>query len=114
MEHARDTNVIELAGYRDETVTPVIRKSGRRRGKRINLSKAKACIQRPGHEQEIADVVNVSVSGALLICSAVFSVGEWVRVAVPYTIGGSNIFQPARIVRIDRSDTVLGYGIEYV
>jgi len=86
----------------------------RRRHKRLPLSKAKACIEKPGDEPEIADVVDVSRTGACLRTTKIYPVGCWIRVSCPYMIGGSNIFQSARVVRVKEVSGLHEYGIEYV
>jgi len=109
-----EPDLVPVGGFHDNDFYRPTERQERRKNKRINLPNAKACIERPGAERDIVDVVNVSVSGALLISQVKYSLGDWIRIAIPYTIGGSNIFQSARIVRISHKNPYFAYGVEYV
>jgi hypothetical protein len=109
-----EPDLVSISGFHEADLYRATQRQERRKNKRINLPNAKACIERPGMERDIVEVVNVSVSGALLISKVRYSLGDWIRIAIPYTIGGSNIFQSARIVRICDSDQHFAYGVEYV
>jgi hypothetical protein len=109
-----EPDLVPVGAFHEADLYRPAQRHERRKNKRINLPNAKACIERPGAERDIVDVVNVSVSGALLISKVAYSLGDWIRIAIPYTIGGSNIFQSARIVRISHKDPYFAYGVEYV
>ena len=119
---AVDKNLIPLA---EESRVPIavpapdrraVPRNGaeRRKSKRLKLPNAKACIERPGEDTEVVDVVNVSRGGASFFSNACYPIGAWIRISVPYTIGGSNIFQQARVVRMTMDGKGRNYGVEYV
>ena len=110
----QEPDLVPVASMHESDLFRPAPRGERRRHKRLNLSKAKACIEKPGNEPDIVDVVNVSRGGACVRTASVYSMGSWIRVACPYTIGGSNIFQSARIVRITVGESSREYGIEYV
>jgi len=110
----KEPNLVPIASMdHNELFRPVAR-GERRRHKRVNLSRAKACIEKPGSDPDVVDVDNVSLGGACVRSATYYPIGSWVRVACPYTIGGSNIFQSARIVRTGIVDGGHEYGLEYV
>ena len=109
-----DPDLVPLASMSDVELFRPPQRGERRRYKRFNLPKAKACIEQPESDRVVADVVDVSKGGACIRTQAVYSLGAWIRISVPYTIGGHNIFQSARVVRSIMSDFEHEYGIEYV
>lgn len=111
---AVDPNLVSVGSMQDADFLRPAPRAERRRHKRVNLPTAKACIERPGSNPDVTDVVNVSRSGACVRSSTFYPMGSWIRIACPYTIGGSNIFQSGRIVRISTFGNVREYGIEYV
>jgi PilZ domain len=113
-ESAPDPNVLPLASLIDRELYRPTGRSERRRSKRLNLNKARACIERPGSKPDIANVVNISRGGACVRSASVYALGDWIRIACPYTIGGSNIFQQGRIVRVTTEKLYREYGVEYV
>jgi endogenous inhibitor of DNA gyrase (YacG/DUF329 family) len=116
LDHPVETepDLVPLASMCDQELFRLPQKIERRRHKRLNLSKAKACIEQPLHGKVIAEVVNVSKSGACIRTEANYDLGSWVRIAVPYTIGGHNIFQSGRVTRVSSAGSRHEYGIEYV
>lgn len=70
-----------------------------RRHPRIPLRNARACITRPGKEDDVVDVHDLSRGGVRFSSFTNYQVGTWVRVAVPFTEGATNIFVEGRIVR---------------
>ena len=74
-----------------------------RRSARIQLKGAKACVETPVRGTDIVVVVNMSKGGLCFVSSKRYERGDWMKVAVPYTPGGNNIFVPAEIVRVHKS-----------
>jgi len=109
-----DPDLVPMGSIYDAELFRPAPRAERRRHKRVNLSKAKGCIERPGTEPDIVEVVNVSRSGACVRSSTFYPIGSWIRVACPYTIGGSNIFQSARVIRISSFAAIREYGLEYL
>jgi hypothetical protein len=73
-----------------------------------------ACVCEPGSE-EIVGVVNMSREGLCFRSRREYVPDTWVRVAVPYMRGGSNIFQISRIAwRRDINAWEREYGISYL
>jgi PilZ domain len=112
--YAKDPNLVSIASVQDHEFYRPARKLERRRSKRLSLSKAKACIERSGAGPDLSIVENVSRGGACVRSARRYALGDWIRIACPYTIGGTNIFQPARIVRVVPGKLYCEYGIEYV
>jgi len=110
----RDPNLVAMAAMHDADFYKPAPRRERRRHKRVPLSKAKACIERVCAEPDIIDVVNVSKGGTCVRTMNFYAIGSRIRIACPYTIAGSNIFQSARIVRATTMDEFREYGIEYV
>jgi hypothetical protein len=93
---------------------PPARVVNKRKHVRIGISRAKACIQRPEAHDQTVELINVSRGGACFRTEAVLPLGTWVRIAAPFTVGSSNIFVAARIVRIGKEDEwTREYGVEY-
>lgn len=111
---ADDPDLVPLASLQNVDMFRPAPRGERRRHKRVRLAKAKACIELPGTERDIIDIVDVSRGGACVRSTHFYPMGSWIRIACPYTIGGSNIFQPARIVRVIVGDNFKEYGVEYV
>ena len=109
-----DPNLVPIASLQDADLFRPSPRAERRRHKRVSLPKAKACIELPGTERDIIDIIDVSRGGACVRSANSYPIGSWIRIACPYTIGGSNIFQSARIVRVTVGDSIREYGIEYV
>jgi hypothetical protein len=75
---------------------------------------ASACVCEPGSE-DLVSVVNMSRQGLCFRSRREYVPDTWVRVAAPYTRGGSNIFQISRIVwkrKIDAKEKE--YGVSYL
>jgi len=76
--------------------------------------KASACVCEPGNEN-VVSVVNMSREGLCFRSSREYVPDTWVRVAAPYTRGGSNIFQISRIVwKRDINAKEREYGVDYL
>jgi hypothetical protein len=75
--------------------------------------KMTACIMQPGSET-LVDVVNVSREGLCFRSAREFAANTLVRVAAPYTAGGSNIFVIGRITWSRAAENAHEYGINYV
>jgi hypothetical protein len=74
-----------------------------RRSARVQLKGAKACVETPVRGTDVVLVVNMSKGGLRFVSSKRYEFGDWMKVAVPYTPGGNNIFVPAEIVRVLKS-----------
>ena len=99
VRHSRQpVSVLPLAGY-IEPLQPKPRTKNERKSARIQLKGAKACVQTPVRGTDIVLVVNMSRGGLRFVSSKRYERGDWMKVAVPYTAGGNNIFVPAEIVR---------------
>jgi len=85
-----------------------------RRHRRVSMPKAKACVQRPDGSEEFVDLVDVSRGGASFHSEKVYALGSWIGIAAPCTVGGSNIFIRARVVRARKANVGREYGVEYV
>jgi len=76
--------------------------------------KASACVCEPGNE-EVVSVVNMSREGLCFRSRREYVPDTWVRIAVPYMRGGSNIFQISRIAwKRDVNSREKEYGISYL
>jgi hypothetical protein len=93
---------------------PAVRTGERRRSARITLRQAKVCIELPDGHQEIVELLNVSRGGVGFRSDKAYPLTAWVRVAAPFTPGSTNLFVPARIVRISRDAVGRIYGAEYI
>lgn len=80
-------------------VCPESRAEARRRRFRICPKNMKACIRLKG-ASNIADVMDYSRTGVRVMTTVLYQLGAIVEVAVDYTVGGTNIFQPARIATL--------------
>lgn len=86
----------------------------RRKHRRIASRNGKAAILCSG-KQQIVEMLNVSRGGLYIRTNARYAVGIFVQVAVHYVEGANNIFQPARIARVNLAPTSTlpgEYGIE--
>jgi PilZ domain len=97
-----------------ETHVPVMRVKNQRKHRRITMPRAKACVKSPNADEEFVDLVDVSRGGAAFRSERVYSLGCWIRIAAPCTVGASNIFVLARVVRACRANQGREYGVEYV
>lgn len=87
-----------------------------RKHRRISPRRAQACIKIEGKPDEIVSVVDFSRGGIRFMSTVDYQPMTRVEVAVPYTIGGANIFVPATIVRVilrARAATPGDYACEY-
>ncbi len=81
----------------------------KRRYKRFEV-KCKAAIRYGGLEDDIVDIVDMSKRGLRFYSSKLYVAGSLLQVAVPYTLGGNNIFSSARILRLHRRPTPQSMG----
>ncbi len=74
-----------------------------------------SCIQTPG-EQQLVRTVDISRGGLRFQSTREYNRHAWVQAAVPFTVGGANIFVPARIVwsAVFPGDRAAHYGAKYV
>ena len=73
-----------------------------------------ACVCEPGSEQ-VVSVVNMSREGLCFRSRREYVPDTWVRVAVPYMRGGSNIFQISRVAwKRDINGQEREYGVSYL
>lgn len=75
--------------------------------------KMTACITQPGSET-LVDVVNVSREGLCFRSAREFAPNTLVRVAAPFTPGGSNIFVIGRVTWSRATENGSEYGINYL
>jgi hypothetical protein len=78
---------------------------------RVNM---KACISKPGSDDDIVHTMNVSRGGVAVRSERVYATESWIQLAVPYTPAAANIFVPARIVWRGDLEGAHQYGIKYV
>lgn len=76
--------------------------------------KMKACISKPGLDDDIVNTINVSRGGVAVRSERVYATESWIQLAVPYTPAAANIFVPARIVWRGDLEGAHQYGIKYV
>jgi hypothetical protein len=74
-----------------------------RKNARVQLKGATACVETPVRGADVVRVINMSKSGLRFVSTKRYECGDWMKVAVPYTPGGNNIFVPAEIVRVLKS-----------
>jgi hypothetical protein len=102
------------------TETPAARRqrtvNDRKHG-RVQMRNIKACVHRPGFEDDIVTVTNLSRGGIGFTSPINYFAGTRIEVAVPYTEGAANVFTPAKIVRVrcrPTADIPGEFGLEYV
>ena len=78
------------------------------------MARAKACVKGPHSDEEFVELLDVSRGGAAFRSEKVYSLGCWIRIAAPCTVGAGNIFVVARVVRASRAERGREYGVEYV
>lgn len=81
---------------------PEPRRKDKRRHSRVSMSNSKVCVKNERGESVVAEIINLSRGGVYFQSSAEFAVGSLVSVATHYIEGGLNIFQDAKIVRVQR------------
>jgi PilZ domain-containing protein len=85
----------------------------RRKSLRARL-KLTACIRKPGSE-EIVPIVDVSRGGLRFRSERIYGSGNWVQVAVPFTMNTANIFVPAQVIwHDDDAGPDHEYGLKYI
>lgn len=94
--------VTSRVGVADEIqqLKPPPRGTNERKHPRITMRNARACIARPGEDGDVVDVQDLSRGGVRFSSFVNYQIGTWVRVAVPFIEGTSNIFVEGRIVRV--------------
>lgn len=108
-----ENELVPLAGA-IETFTPAARVKNQRKHHRVGMPRAKACVKSPNADEEFVELLDVSRGGAAFRSDKVYSLGCWIRIAAPCTVGAGNIFVLARVVRASRADRGREYGVEYV
>jgi len=109
----------EFVSLADTIDTPLVtstrpRAANERRHRRVAIPRAKACVQQPNGKEEFVELVDVSRGGASFRSEKVYALGSWIGIAAPCTVGASNIFVRARVVRARKADVGREYGVEYV
>ena len=87
-----------------------------RKHRRISPKRAQACIKAEGRPDDIVSVIDFSRGGIRFMSPVDYQPGARVEVAVPYTIGGANIFVAASIIRVilrARAGTPGDYACQY-
>jgi len=103
------------AGRRPEQAPPPAPKPSENRRKSLRARlKLTACIRKPGSE-EVVPIIDVSRGGLRFRSERIYASGNWVQVAVPFTMNTANIFVPAQVIWHDEA---IGpeheYGLKYV
>jgi PilZ domain len=78
-------------------------KKDQRKSARVQLKGAKACLETPVRGTDVVAVINISKGGLRFVSGKNYELGDWMKVSVPYTPGGNNIFVAAEIVRVVRA-----------
>jgi len=108
-------DLVPLAGAIDTfTPCPRVRGANQRKHRRISMPRAKACVKCPNSDEEFVELLDVSRGGVAFRSDKVYSLGCWIRIAAPCTVGSGNIFVLARVVRANRAERGREYGVEYV
>ena len=77
--------------------------------------KMMACIQAPGVEGDVVQVLDLSRGGISFFSKLVYEKDTWINVSVPYTPGSANIFVASRVARKQAvGDEFYEYGVQYV
>jgi hypothetical protein len=85
----------------------------RRKSLRARL-RLTACIRKPGSE-EIVPIIDVSRGGLRFRSERIYAAGNWVQVAVPFTMNTANIFVPAQVIwHGDEAGPDHEYGLKYI
>jgi hypothetical protein len=95
---------------------PAVRTVDERRYPRITCRNVRACINTEANAGVIVDLINISRGGVCFSSYAEFHPGTPVSIATHYIVGGQNIFQNGRIVRMQRSPSATApgeYAIEF-
>lgn len=108
-----ENELVPLAGAIETFLRPA-RGSNQRKHARISISRAKACVKCPNAGEEFVELLDLSRGGAAFRSDKVYSLGCWIRIAAPCTVGASNIFVVARVVRAIKAERGREYGVEYV
>ncbi len=108
-----ENELVPLAGA-IETFLPPVRASNQRKHGRISMPRAKACVKCPRAGEEFVELLDLSRGGAAFRSDKVYSLGCWIRIAAPCTVGAGNIFVLARVVRAVKAERGREYGVEYV
>jgi PilZ domain len=93
------------------------RKVNDRQHARVQMRNIKACLHRPGFEDDVVTVTDLSRGGVAFMSLIDYVPGTVVEVAVPYTEGSANVFTPAKVIRVRCRPTVDipgEFGLEYV
>jgi hypothetical protein len=97
-----------------EDIAPAAKPAENRRKSLRARLKLTACIRKPGSE-EIVPIVDVSRGGLRFRSERIYAAGNWVQVAVPFTMNSANIFVPAQVIW---HDGAVGpdheYGLKYI
>jgi len=97
-----------------ETHAPSAPHKNVRRHRRLAMPNAKAMVKSANADEEVVELIDVSRGGACFRSEMVYSLGTWVRIAAPCTVGAANIFVMARVVRAKKARIGREYGVEYV
>jgi len=72
-----------------------------------------ACIRESGFSEEVGRCENLSRGGALLRTAKPYQKRAQIEVALPYSIGGPNIFVPAQVVRSEDCGSFFKVAVAY-
>jgi len=105
-----------VASHELYLLKPTVRTADERRYRRIPARNIHACIRTEDGTSVIVDLINISRGGVFFRSCAEFDSETLVSIATHYILGGQNIFQEGRIVRVQRKPlaTLPGeYAVEY-
>ncbi len=91
--------------------------SGRAPNKRKHArvrSKVLAGIRQSGFPEEIVKCEDLSGGGVCFTSGTRYAEGSHIELAVPYSKGSGNIFVPARIVHVQKSQNLFRHGAAYI
>jgi len=82
-------------------VVPPLVHDNRRKHRRV-AAEIPVCIRQVGSDDDVAASVDISHGGMRLVSSRNYSVGSYIKVAVPYSPTAVNVFVDARIVHVSK------------
>jgi hypothetical protein len=103
------------AGAPAAPAAPKARTSNDRKHIRMKV-KMTACIRMIGFDDDVVEIENMSRGGLCFKSKKRYPKGSRIDVALPYTLGGANIFVPARVVYVAEipAERVSRYGVAYI
>jgi len=117
--HGMDVNLVTSGEMISQFKPREERIKGRddRKHRRLTTKNNRACIRRAGRAEEEVDVLDISIGGLRFASRNTYLKDEMIEVATHYVAGSMNIFQKARIARIQqaaRTDMPGEYGVQFL